>query len=216
MPNYMAELILTNRRILLVGGGKVARRKLTGLLTAQADILIVAPNLESEIELLVQQKKVAYIASEFNTELLDTTPGFSLVFAATGQATTNRQIAKLCAERGLLCNSADDPRVSGFLVPAMVRRGPVTVAVGTQGASPALSRLLKERIDSWLEPGWGELTELFGSMRDKVKERITPISKRQNFWRTTALAIDKEQRFKQADNREWLEKRLQDAESILK
>ncbi len=208
MPHYMAELILTNREVLLIGGGSVAKRKLSGLLTCEANVLIISPRLDPEIAHWVQQKKVRHSKTVFNPEMLDARPGYALVFAATGEAATNRMIAGLCAQRGILCNSADDPGVSGFLVPAMVRRGPVTIGVGTQGASPALSRLLKERIDAWLEPGWGELARLFGAMRQEVKERIGVIKQRQDFWRDTALAVEREERFKKSDNRKWFEERL--------
>jgi siroheme synthase-like protein len=211
MPHYMAELILTNRDVLLIGGGSVARRKLSGLLTCKANVLLVAPQLDPDIAQWVQQKKLRHLKAEFAPELLDHQPGYALVFATTSQAAINRQIAKQCAQRGLLCNSADDPKVSGFLVPAMVRRGPVTVGIGTRGTSPALARLLKERLDSWLEPGWGELAKMFGTMRQEVKERVNPIEKRQNFWRETALSVDKEERFKKTDNRKWFKKRLDEA-----
>ncbi|MBF0195438.1 MAG: bifunctional precorrin-2 dehydrogenase/sirohydrochlorin ferrochelatase [Magnetococcales bacterium] len=212
MSNYMAELILTNREVLLIGGGTVALRKLTGLLITGARVLIVSPKLDPQIAKLVQEKRVEYLNASFGPQLLEHKPRYTLVFAATSIAETNRQIAKICAKEGILCNSADDPKVSGFLVPAMVRRGPITVGVGTKGESPALSRLIKERIDSWLEPGWGELAQLFGFMRSDVKKRINPIKKRQDFWRNTTLAVAKEERFKKTDNKEWLEKRICDAE----
>jgi siroheme synthase-like protein len=214
MSNYMAELILTNREVLLIGGGTVALRKLTGLLITGARILIVSPNLDPQIAKLVQEKRVEYLKASFGPELLEHKPRYTLVFAATSEVETNRQIAQLCAKEGILCNSADDPKVSGFLVSAMVRRGAVTVGVGTQGESPALSRLLKERIDAWLEPGWGELAQLFGLKRNDVKERINPIKKRQDFWRSTTLALQSEERYKKTDNREWLENRIVDAESL--
>ncbi|MBF0455911.1 MAG: bifunctional precorrin-2 dehydrogenase/sirohydrochlorin ferrochelatase [Magnetococcales bacterium] len=213
MPNYMAELILTDRKVLLVGGGEVARRKLAGLLACQAEVLIVAPRLDPEVAEWVQQQKVHHQPGLFSPEILDQKPGFSLVFAATSQAETNREIALLCAKRGLLCNSADDPKVSGFLVPAMIRRGPVTLGVGTQGESPALSRLLKERLDGWLEPGWEDLTRLFGAMRQQVKERVHPLQKRQIFWRETALAAEREERFLKKENLAWFEKRLDEVSS---
>ncbi|MBF0383343.1 MAG: bifunctional precorrin-2 dehydrogenase/sirohydrochlorin ferrochelatase [Magnetococcales bacterium] len=212
MSNYMAELILTNREVLLIGGGTVALRKLTGLLTSGARILIVSPELDPNIAKLVQENEVEYVKAIFGPELLEHKPRYSLVFAATNSSETNRHIAHICAKEGILCNSADDPEVSGFLVPAVVRRGPVTVAVGTQGESPALSRLIKERIDSWLEPGWGELAQLFGLIRSDVKKRINPIKKRQNFWRNTTLAVEKEERYKKTNNRAWLETRICDAE----
>lgn len=208
MRHYMAELILTHKELLVIGGGAVARRKIAGLLPCGGHILVVAPRLDLEVAGWVAEGRLAYQQAVFLPELLDREPAYCLVFAATGDREVNRQIALACAARGLWCNSADDPGVSGFLVPATVRRGPVTVAVGTQGESPALSRLLKERLERWLESGWGPLAQVFGSMRERVKAEIHPIARRQCFWRQTALAAERENRFDHQENAEWFEAQL--------
>ena len=208
MPHYMAELLLKERPVLVIGGGQVARRKLTGLLTCGARITVVAPELDPQVAAWIQQGRLSLRQERFTPPLLALTPRPVLVFAVTGSAEKNRAIAHLCAQQGLLCNSADDATVSGFLVPAVVRRGPVAVAVGTEGQSPALSRLLKERIESWLEPGWQDLALLFGYMRAEVKNRIPKTASRRNFWREISLAADRENRFAAGDNETWFRHRL--------
>ncbi|MBF0623339.1 MAG: bifunctional precorrin-2 dehydrogenase/sirohydrochlorin ferrochelatase [Magnetococcales bacterium] len=208
MPHYMAELVLTDQPVLMVGGGRVARRKLAGLQAAGARIRVVAPELDPWIAGQVADGVLDHVPEAFVEAHLEARPRPVLVFAATATATLNRTIAAACRQRGLLCNSADDPEASGFLVPAVVRRGTVTVAVATQGRSPALSRLLKERIEAWLEPGWGPLAGLFGAMRQRVRERLPEGEQRQRFWRATALAAAAEQRFRQEDNHAWFQDRL--------
>ncbi|ABK46102.1 precorrin-2 dehydrogenase [Magnetococcus marinus MC-1] len=207
MAHYMAELILTGRPVLVIGGGQVAQRKLRGLMPSGACITVVAPHLSDEIAQLVTTGQLEHWAEPFTPTQLE--PHWSLIFAATGDGALNRQIALLCAEKGYFCNSADGPEVSGFIVPAVVRRGDVTVAVSTGGLSPSLSRLLKERIEAWLEPGWGELAQLFGAMRQTVLARIPHAATRYRFWRHIALAAQQEQRFnQQTDSRAWFENKL--------
>ncbi len=211
MVGYMTELILTNRKVLCIGGGQVAWRKMAGLVACGARIEVVAPQLHPELARWQAEGRLFYRAEPFQEALLEEAPRPDLVFAATGEEGLNRRIAQLAAERGLWCNSADDPASSGFLVPAVVRRGVVTVAVTSGGLSPALSRLLKERLDRLLEPGWDHVAQLFGAWRQRVKESLADAAQRQQFWRQTCLALEEENRLQGQDNRAWLEERLQRA-----
>ncbi|MEO5363863.1 MAG: bifunctional precorrin-2 dehydrogenase/sirohydrochlorin ferrochelatase [Magnetococcus sp. DMHC-8] len=211
MVGYMTEMVLEGRPVLCIGGGQVALRKIAGLLGCGPRITVVAPELHPELVTLVQAGRLDHRAVSFAPALLEEVPRPVLVFAATGQWALNREIARLAAAQGLLCNSADDPASSGFLVPAVVRRGPVVVAASTGGHSPALARLLKERLEVWLEPGWGNLALLFGAMRARVKACFPDSPARQAFWRATCLAVARERRFEQADNEQWLTTRLAEA-----
>ncbi len=219
MSRYMIELSLDQRVVLVAGGGRVAQRKLAGLLTTKAEITVVAPEATPWIKARAKSGELTFMEAPFSPDLLGLPLSPLLVYAATSDAERNREIARLCARQGVLCNSADDPGVSGFLVPAVVRQGPVTLAVGTGGRSPALSRLIKERLQRWLEPGWGELTELFGAMREEVRQGLPQVERRRHFWRQTAQAAEREGRFedgKNKKNREWfmqqLKKMQQDAD----
>ncbi|WP_193771181.1 precorrin-2 dehydrogenase/sirohydrochlorin ferrochelatase family protein [Candidatus Magnetaquicoccus inordinatus] len=211
MVGYMTELLLTDRVVLCIGGGQVAWRKVQGLTGCGAQVTVLAPQLHPELAALQAQGGIRHRQEWFQEAVLDEQPRPHLLFAATGEEALNRQIAALAAQRSILCNSADDPGSSSFLVPAVVRRGAVTVAVTTGGMSPALSRLLKERLEGFLEPGWGALAQLFGACREQVKRRITDATARQHFWRQTCLAVEREQRYQSTDNQEWLEQRLQQA-----
>ncbi|MBF0402065.1 MAG: bifunctional precorrin-2 dehydrogenase/sirohydrochlorin ferrochelatase [Magnetococcales bacterium] len=213
MVGYMTEMVLEGRPVLCFGGGQVALRKLTGLLPCGAQLTVVAPDLHPQLAKWVQAGQIQHRAEPFVSAQLDLLPRPVLVFAATGQASLNREIAAQAAQRGMLCNSSDDPESSGFLVPAVVRRGPVTVGVSTSGCSPALARLLKERLNFWLEPGWAGLASLFGLVRNRVKLRLPDPVVRQQFWRETCLAVAAERRFERQENDHWLEARIAAAES---
>lgn len=188
IPHYLAELVLVGRAVLVIGGGAVARRKIDGLLACGALVTVVSPELEAGVAALVESGQVVCRSERFSFTWLMQEPRPFLVFVATSDAKLNQAVARACVQQGILCNSADDPTSSGFLVPAVVRRGGVTVAVGTGGLSPALSRVLKERIDAWLEPGWGELAACFGAWRGRVAAAIPDAASRQRFWRATACA----------------------------
>ncbi|MBF0428182.1 MAG: bifunctional precorrin-2 dehydrogenase/sirohydrochlorin ferrochelatase [Magnetococcales bacterium] len=208
IPHYMAELVLAGRGVMVVGGGRVARRKIEGLLICGAVVTVVAPELDGQVADWVKDGRVVHWPILFATEVLEQETRPFLVFAATASASLNREIASECARRAILCNSADDPSSSGFLVPAMVRRGDVTVAVGTGGRSPALSRVLKERIDAWLEPGWGEVVAAFGDWRQRVTVRIPNGVQRQDFWRECAQEAVKQVGLAREDWDGWFRQQL--------
>lgn len=208
MQHYMAELNLQGQLVWVIGGGAVALRKVRGLLDTGAELVVVAPVLDPEIVRWRDQGSLQTRQREFSVVDWDQEPRPMLVFAATGDGRLNQEIAVSCRERRIWCNSADNPQVSGFLVPAVVRRGGVTVAVGTQGASPALSRLIKERVDHGLEPGWQGLVEVFGAMRSEVIRRIPNRLHRQQFWRDTALAAEVQGRYHCDEQEGWFLARL--------
>ncbi|MBF0181193.1 MAG: bifunctional precorrin-2 dehydrogenase/sirohydrochlorin ferrochelatase [Magnetococcales bacterium] len=210
-PHYMVELVLENRPVLVVGGGQVARRKIEGLLACRAVVTVAAPELEAGVADLAGRGEIVAREVGFAPELLAGPPVPFLVFAATATAAMNREVAGLCRERGILCNSADDPGSSDFLVPAMIRRGRVGIGVGTGGLSPALSRVLKERIDAWLEPGWGGLAMAFGAWRARVAERVPAGEARQRFWRAAARDAVADGGLERDGHDGWFEVRLRDA-----
>ncbi|MBF0296248.1 MAG: bifunctional precorrin-2 dehydrogenase/sirohydrochlorin ferrochelatase [Magnetococcales bacterium] len=213
-PHYMVELVLAQRPVLVVGGGQVARRKIEGLLACRAAVTVAAPEWEAGIADLAGRGVIVARAVAFTPELLEGPPVPFLVFAATATAAMNREVARLCRERGILCNSADDPCSSGFLVPAVIRRGRVGIGVGTGGLSPALSRVLKERIDAWLEPGWGGLAQAFGAWRARVVERIPDGPARQRFWRAAAQDAVADGGLERGEHDAWFESRLRDEEVV--
>lgn len=140
MPfGYPVMLDLTDVPVLLVGGGVIASRKAAQLLDAGARLTVVAPDVQPEL---------AARATEVRERRYDPTDldGQQLVMTATDDPVVNAQVAADARARGTWVNSADDPANCSFILPAVTRRGPVVVAVGTDGSSPALARYLRDRI----------------------------------------------------------------------
>ena len=169
---------LHGRRCVLIGGGDIAARKLSLLLSAGADVFVIAPKLVPAIEALKGQGKVTHIAESFRPDQLD---GAVLVFAATDDATVNRSVSENAKSRGIPVNVVDQPKLCTFIMPSIVDRSPVVAAVSTGGASPVLARLIRARLETLIPAGYGRLAQLMARFRDKVKKQI-PFEKRRRFW----------------------------------
>lgn len=169
---YAMMMDLSGRSCLVVGGGHVAERKTFSLLEAGAQVKVVSLSFSDRLlkkeSFTVQppacardaestsrdgQASLQLIHSTYRSDLLN---GMFLVIAATDQYDVNRQVCLDAKERGILINCADNPELSDFWVPAVLRRGPLTLAVSTSGASPSLSRHIKQ-----------ELSECYGSEYDE-------------------------------------------------
>jgi precorrin-2 dehydrogenase/sirohydrochlorin ferrochelatase len=136
---YPVVLDLTDVPVLLVGGGNIASRKAEGLLAAGARLTVVAPMVLPDLAATAADvRERGYAAADLE--------GHQLVMTATDDPAVNRQVAVDARARGMWVNSADDPANCTFILPAVTRRGPVVVAVGTDGSSPALARHLRDRI----------------------------------------------------------------------
>ncbi len=166
---YPVFLDLRGRPVLVVGGGRVAQRKVEGLLAARARVTVVAPRVEPRIRAWARQGRIRWQARGFEPgDLL----GTELAFIATSDPDVNRTAAAEAARRGVWANVADDPAACRFLVPAVLRRGRLTVAVGTQGASPELAAWVRDRIDRVLPGCLGELVELARRVREMARGRV--------------------------------------------
>jgi len=157
-PGYPVLLQLAGRRCVVIGAGAVGRRKTSGLLAAGAQVVVVA----AQIDQPPLPVAVEVHCRLFRNEDLD---GAFLVFAATGCAQTNRAVAEAARQRGLLVNIADDPVGSDFFLPAVLRQGRMSIAVSTDGASPAAARLLRDELAGHLNPAWAFFVELSGALR---------------------------------------------------
>ncbi len=169
MRYYPAFLDLSGRRCLIVGAGRVGRRKLAGLLALDpgrrpAEILVLDPGLAPNSG-LPHDPMVMYVKRPFREDDLE---GRALVFAASSDPAANAEVARLCAARGIPVNCADDPAASGFIVPASASREGLTLAVSTAGGSPALARLLREELEAEVLPRWAALAAFMERLRPLV------------------------------------------------
>jgi precorrin-2 dehydrogenase / sirohydrochlorin ferrochelatase len=169
---YPINLVgLANRLCLIVGGGPVAFRKAEGLLEAGAIPRVVAPQVVGELAALATRGAIRLELRPFEVPDLD---GAFLVIAATDDPALNRAVSEEAQARGALVNVVDVPEESSFIVPAVVRRGAMNIAVSTGGASPALARRLREQLDAQFGPEYKQLVDLLAELRPGLVARYSP------------------------------------------
>lgn len=159
---YPVMLDLTGRPCLVVGGGAVAERKVSGLVEAGARVTIVSPSLTRALLRLATEAPLRWRPREYAA---GDAAGYALVIVATDDRAVNAQVAAECRAGGIWINCADDPEHCDFILPAVLRRGPVTVSVSTGGQSPTMARLVREELDALLPPDVAPLTEVVADVR---------------------------------------------------
>jgi uroporphyrin-III C-methyltransferase/precorrin-2 dehydrogenase/sirohydrochlorin ferrochelatase len=162
---------LDDRRCLVVGAGSIARPKIESLLRAKASVIVVAPDAHAEIELWGREDRIEWRRREFAPDDLD---GSFLVVAATNRKAVNHSVAEAARERGVLCNSVDDPPDCDFYYPSVVERGDLQVAVSTAGRSPALAMQLREELSAMLPENTGAWLNALGEQRMRVLAVLPP------------------------------------------
>lgn len=172
-------LDIKDQPCLVVGGGPVALRKLELLRRAGARIRLVAPVLVADLAALLADPRLEHQARQFEDADLD---GVRLAIAATDDRAVNRHVGDLAKARGIPVNVADQPADCSFIMPSIIDRSPVVVAVSTGTASPVLARMIRARLESLVPAGYGRLAELCARYRDRVKERFEQQRDRRRFW----------------------------------
>lgn len=170
---------LAHRDVLIAGGGEQAVQKARLLLKTEARITLVAERFNDELLELAREDRVTLVHRAF--EPTDVA-GCALVFAATGDEPRNAEVAAAARSAGIPINAVDEPRHSSFIMPAIVDRDPVTVAIGTEGASPVLAREIKTHLDAWLPARLGVLARTLGHLRDRVAAEIAEPAQRRRLW----------------------------------
>jgi siroheme synthase-like protein len=163
VPQYPVNLIVAGHRCLVVGGGKVAVGKVAGLLAADAAVTVVAPEVVPE---LVGRDGVTVERRPYRSGEV---AGYRLVITATDDPAVNRQVFLDGEAAGVWVNSADDPANCAFILPAVVRQGPIMVTVGTGGHSPAMATWLRRHVEGELGPEYLTLLDLVGERRAELK-----------------------------------------------
>ena len=170
----------TGKKCLIVGGGKVASRKLIPILKAKMKVTLISPEVVEEIELNFQKNKnLKIIKRKFEPE--DIKDQF-LIIAATNEKTTNQKIAKLSKDNNILVNMAEDSLSGNTLIPSVVDRDPIKIAVSSGAASPILTRLVKTKLETVIPYSFSKLADIMMEYRDVVKKNFLKISDRRKFW----------------------------------
>lgn len=172
MQTYPICLVrLDLRRSVVIGGGNVAARKTASLLSAGAVVTAISPQFSLEFSEMSQAEALQMVQRPYQEGDLE---GAFLVISATDVPEVNQAVYAEALQRGCLINVVDDPEHSNFIVPAVVQRGEVQVAVTTGGSSPALARRLRERLERWLRPAYGDLAALLAELRPELLRRFAP------------------------------------------
>lgn len=179
MKNFPVFLSLSNKHCTVIGGGSVAERKVESLLGAGASVKVVSPVLTNQLAFLVSEEKVGYINRGYET---GDTQGAFLVIAATDNKAINQSVAEEAAEQNALINVVDNPSLGNFIVPSVLDRSPVTIAVSTGGASPVLARQLRMKLESMIPSSCGELAGITEEYREIVKQKFPTSKDRKAFW----------------------------------
>ncbi len=164
---YPLFLSLEGKTCLVVGGGAVGERKVGTLLKYGPAIRLVARQLSAGLEEMRTLGLIDWIAKGYEKSLLD---GISLVFAATDDLDLNRAIAADAFDRGLWCNMATEPERGSFIVPSVFERGMISVAVSTAGGSPAVAKLLRQKLELEIGSEWDFFVRLLYELRQRVKD----------------------------------------------
>ncbi len=172
---YVACLDLEGRSCLVVGGGKVALEKAEGLLACGAAVTVVAPEIGHELRAL----PVELHERPFEDADLD---GRALVIAATSEPAVNVHVSEEAERRGLLCNVADEPALCNFILPAIHREGPITIAVSTGGASPALAQWIRARIAELIGPEHAQIAHQLRGLRPWAKRNLPTYEDRRDYF----------------------------------
>jgi precorrin-2 dehydrogenase/sirohydrochlorin ferrochelatase len=183
MKYYPVFLRVAGRRCVVVGGGEVAERKVTSLRAADARVVVVSPLLSEALAVLAAQGAIEHVARPYRPG--DLTGAF-LAYAATDDDALQREIAREAEAAGIPLNVVDRPRWCSFIVPSILARGDLTVAVSTGGGSPALARRVREDIGRALGPEYERALDVLSRLRRHLQER--PLSSAERRRILTGLA----------------------------
>lgn len=179
MEHLPIFLNINGKRTLVVGSGVIAARKADLLLRAGSDVTIVAPELGDELLKLAETYSFTHQDSELTAPDLN---GCVVAFGCSGDDTVNQKLCELAAAAGIMVNVSDKTESCDFIMPAVVDRTPLLIAISSGGSSPLLVRMLKARFETTIPAAYGRLAEFAGSYRDKIKTMIPNGVRRRRFW----------------------------------
>lgn len=164
---------------LVIGGGKIASRKVFMLLRAGASVSVVSPELCQDLTIRKDEGEITHINRAFEDGDLD---NCKIIIAATNNETVNSHVSELAKSKGIPVNVVDAPDLCSFIVPSIIDRNPVQIAISTGGASPVLARLLRSRLETFIPAAYGRLATLVESFREKVKSKFSNTDEIRTFW----------------------------------
>jgi precorrin-2 dehydrogenase / sirohydrochlorin ferrochelatase len=193
---YYILVSLKKRRCVVVGGGSIATRKVDALCRCEAEVHIVAPKF---CDVLSSRTDVTLHEKEYDSADLT---GATLSFACTDNNELNHKVVEDSRRMGVLCNVVDDPDWCDFTVPAVLKRGPIQIAVGTAGASPYLAGRIRDLIGGWLDRAYEPFARRLAALRPVIQERIGKLDNRKAIFQQLA-GRESFDRFKREGTDSW-------------
>ncbi len=201
MRYYPVFLDLRDRPCTVVGGGTVAERKALSLLEAGAEVTVISPSLTSKLQTLSLSGKINHKAKTYDDRDL---AGSHLVIAATDSPEVNGSIGKACRKSNILVNLAAPPEESTFIVPSVVDRGDLLIAISTGGSSPALARKLREQLETVYGPEYELFLQKMASVRSRLLMELPDEEQRRAVFRelveSDVLALLRQGKVQEADH----------------
>ncbi|MGA1841275.1 MAG: bifunctional precorrin-2 dehydrogenase/sirohydrochlorin ferrochelatase [bacterium] len=180
MPRYYpVSLNLKNTRCLVVGGGKVAERKVHSLLSCGAVVTLISPEITSDLNEKAQKGQITYKKRYYK---YGDCQGMRAVIVATDSERINREAAEEAMAANCLVNVVDQPHISNFIVPATLRQGDLQISISTNGKSPALARRIREKLEKEFGPEYSEFLKLIDRVRKKALVKIPDPEKRRELF----------------------------------
>jgi len=168
MPYYPISVDLQGKAVVVIGGGTVAQRKIETLLQYGAVVNVVSRQLTPALNRYLEEGKIKFLGKKFRESHLN---GVFMVIASTDDVSLNHRISQEARKKGLLINAVDQPSDCNFIVPAILRRGDLLIAVSTSGKSPALAKKVRKDLEDQFGPEYGTLLVIMGNLRKEVLSR---------------------------------------------
>lgn len=188
-PHYPLFLDISGKSCIVTGGGKIAERKVVMLLKFNAEVKVISPKINGALSKLLESGKIKVIEREYKDGDLNEA---SLVFAATNKKEINERIKNEAALKGILVNVVDDPVLCDFIVPSIVKKGPIVIAISTSGVLPSLSKKLRKEISEHISEDYIKYVQIVGNFRKLLIETVKDKKKRAEIMAEINMADMKE------------------------
>lgn len=181
MPRYYpAFLDIKGKRCLVAGGGEVAERKVNSLLKCGAEVSVVSPDLTRRLKELNSKGEIKFLKGEFKEKYLK---NIFLVIGATDNSNVNFKVYESANKKKILVNIVDSPELCNFIVPSVVERGALTIAISTGGKSPAMAKKLRKELEDRYGFEYAKFLNLMGNLRKRISSQIMDKKKREEIYK---------------------------------
>jgi precorrin-2 dehydrogenase/sirohydrochlorin ferrochelatase len=207
---FPVSLNLKDKLCVIIGGGKVAQRKAENLIKCKAEVKVISPLAEKRIMQHASEGLLNWYKKKFTDNDLD---GAYLVFAATDSNQENRRVVDLCRKKRIFANAVDEPELCDFVVPSVLRRKSLAIAISTNGKSPMFAKKVREDLEKVITEEYGEFLDILGEKRERIKRTVLDGAVRNKLFKLIIYSDIIE--LLKTDNHEEVNKRIEQCISFL-